>query len=54
VPRFLVKWRSNSETAVAPRFSHEIDRTHMMNILATLRGEARTAAATFALRRGMV
>ncbi|MCD6033051.1 MAG: transcriptional activator domain, partial [Thermomicrobiales bacterium] len=54
VLRLLVEGHSNPEIAGALCISHKTVRNHVTNILSKLGVESRTAAATFALRRGFV
>ena len=50
----VVEGHSNPEIAAALFISHKTVRNHVTNILAKLGVESRTAAATFALRHGLV
>jgi DNA-binding CsgD family transcriptional regulator len=50
----LAEGRSNPEIATALFISHRTVRNHVTNILTKLRVESRTAAATFAVRHGLV
>jgi DNA-binding CsgD family transcriptional regulator len=54
VLRLLVEGHSNPEIAGVLFISHRTVRNHVTNILAKLGVESRTAAATFALRDGLV
>jgi DNA-binding CsgD family transcriptional regulator len=54
VLRLLVEGHSNPEIAGALFISHKTVRNHVTNILAKLGVESRTAAATFALRHGLL
>jgi DNA-binding CsgD family transcriptional regulator/tetratricopeptide (TPR) repeat protein len=54
VLRLLVEGHSNPEIATALFISHRTVRNHVTNILAKLDVESRTAAATLALREGLV
>jgi DNA-binding CsgD family transcriptional regulator len=54
VLRLLVEGRSNQEIAAALFVSHRTARTHVANILAKLGLGSRTAAATYAMRHGLV
>jgi DNA-binding NarL/FixJ family response regulator len=54
VLRLLVEGHSNPEIAATLFISHKTVRNHVTNILAKLGVESRTAAATFALRQGLV
>jgi DNA-binding NarL/FixJ family response regulator len=54
VLRLLVEGRTNPEIARALAISQKTVRNHVTNILTKLDVESRTAAATFALRQGIV
>jgi predicted ATPase/DNA-binding CsgD family transcriptional regulator len=54
VLRLLVEGHSNPEIAGTLYISHKTVRNHVTSILAKLGVESRTAAATFALRHGLV
>ena len=52
--RLLVEGRSNPQIATELFISHKTVRNHVTNILTKLGVESRTAAASFALRHGLV
>jgi NarL family two-component system response regulator LiaR len=54
VLRLVVEGQSNQEIADALFISQKTVRNHVTSILAKLEVESRTAAATFALRQGLV
>ena len=54
VLRLLVEGHSNPEIAATLFISHKTVRNHVTSILAKLGVESRTAAATFALRHGLL
>jgi predicted ATPase/DNA-binding NarL/FixJ family response regulator len=54
VLRLLVEGRTNPEIAAALFISHKTVRNHVTAILGKLGVESRTAAATFALRQGLL
>jgi DNA-binding CsgD family transcriptional regulator len=54
VLRLVVDGRTNPEIAAALSISHKTVRNHVTSILGKLDVESRTAAATLALRQGLV
>src|SRR5215213_913947 len=54
VLRLVVEGHSNREIAQTLFISQKTARNHVTNILAKLRVDSRTAAATFAIRHGMI
>jgi DNA-binding NarL/FixJ family response regulator len=54
VLRLLVEGHTNPEIAATLFISHKTVRNHVTSILTKLGVESRTAAATFALRHGIV
>ena len=54
VLRLLVEGHSNPEIAAALFISQKTVRNHVTHILGKIGVETRTAAATFALRHGLV
>ncbi len=54
VLRLLVEGHSNSEIAAVLFISHKTVRFHVSNILSKFAVDSRTAAATFALRHGLL